>query len=204
MATTDSRVIPPQEEGKQVDIIEKMKASDPEEAKSLFIQAKEKLFDINHWSDISEGLSASFLLIDRYGKPKKGIPEPGDHFRIDIPGPGSSAGSGFDWVRVEMVEDHCASEADCEWVVIKVRPSEDPTKKEGVAHFFEEKATSSFIVKRENDTIAAEVHGRNEKPNTEAEKLPDKVRNIVIGASAVAGFAKVQWEKLAKGLLNKS
>ncbi|HKO78739.1 MAG TPA: hypothetical protein VJU78_00015 [Chitinophagaceae bacterium] len=195
--------MPPQQEGKRADIVEKIKASNPEEAKHLFLQSKKRLLDVNHWSDISEGISASFVLTDQYGKQKRGIPEAGDHFRIDIPGPGSSAGRGYDWVRVEMVEDHSDPATDCEWTVIKVRPSEDPSQKEGVAHFFEEKATSSFIVKRENDSISAEVHGRNEKPNTEAEKLPDKIRNAVIGAGALAGFAKIQWEKLVKGLLNK-
>lgn len=202
MANKDSKPIPSQEEGKQVDIIEKANASNAEEAKSLFIQSKKRLFDIDSWSDISEGLSASFVLTDQHGKQKKGIPVAGDHFRIDIPGPGSSAGSGYDWVRVELVEDDRDPEVDCEWALIRVRPSEDPAKKEGVAHFLEEKATSSFIVRRENNIITAEVHGRNEKPNTHAEKLSDKVRNAVIGSGAVAGFAKIQWEKLAKGLLH--
>ena len=202
MTAKDSKAIPPQKEGKQVDIVEKINASTPEEARSLFIKLKKKLFDINHWSDISGGLSASFVLTDQHGQHKTGIPAAGDHFRIDIPGPGSSAGSGYDWVRVEMVEDHSDPEADKEWVIIKVRPSEDPAKKEGIAHFLGEKATSSFIVKRENDSLTAEVHGRNEKPNTEAGKLSDKIRNAVIGTGVVTGLAKIQWEKLVKGLLN--
>ena len=59
-------------------------------------------------------------------------------------------------------------------------------------------------VKLEDDLISAEVHGRNEKPNTSAENLPDKIRNAVVGIGAVAGFAKIQWQKLVKGLLNTS
>jgi hypothetical protein len=203
MVTDDSNSIPSQEEGKQVDIIETMNASSPEGAKSLYIQSKQRLLDINRWSDISDGLSASFVLTDKFGKQKQGNPEVGDHFRIDIPGPGSFAGNGYDWVRVELVEEDSDPEADCEWSVIKVRPSEDPVEKEGIAHFLEEKATSSFIIKRNGNTVSAEVHGRNEKPNIGAEKRSDKIRNIVIGAGAVVGFAKIQWEKLAKGLLNK-
>ena len=202
MAIQNSKLIPSQQEGQQADIVETVKASDEEEAKILFLQARERLFDIAHWSVISEGISASFVLTDKHGKLKQGIPAAGDHFRIDIPGPGTLAGQGYDWVRVEVVDDNQAPEDKKEWAIIKVRPSEDPATKEGVAHFLGEEATSSFIVKRENDIVTAEVHGRNEKPNTGAGKLPDKIRNTVVGVGAVAGFAKIQWHKLVKGLLN--
>jgi hypothetical protein len=204
MAIPNSQKIPPQEEGKQSDIIETIKASNNEEAKLLFLQARKRLFDIARWSDISAGISASFVLTDKYGKPKQGSPAKGDHFRIDIPGPGSSAGEGYDWVRVEMVDDTRAPEANTEWATIEVRPSEDPAKQEGVAHFLQEQATSSFVVKREGNLITAGVHGRNEKPNTETRNLSDKIRNTVIGGLAVAGIATIQWQKLVKGLLNIS
>ena len=202
MAIQNSQVIPPQEEGKQVDIVETIKASNNEEAKLVFRNARQRLFDVSNWSQISEGISASFLLTDQQGKEKQGMPAKGDYFRIDIPGPGASAGEGYDWVGVEMIDDNSAPDNKTEWAIIKVRPSENPATQEGVAHFFDEEATSSFIVKREDDLITAEVHGRNEKPNTSAENLPDKIRNAVVGIGAVTGFAKIQWQKLVKGLLN--
>ena len=40
MAIQNSQVIPPQEEGKQVDIVETIKASNNEEAKLIFRQAR--------------------------------------------------------------------------------------------------------------------------------------------------------------------
>ncbi len=204
MVNQNSQPIPAQEEGTQVDIAGSIKASDSNEAKILYLQARDRLFDIANWSNISKGLSAEFVLTDQYGSPKKGIPAVHDHFRIDIPGPGTSAGEGFDWVRVEMVEDNKDPDTNTEYTLIKVRPSEDPAKQEGVAHFLQEKATSSFIVKREGNLITAAVHGRNEKPNTESKKLTDKIRNTVIGTAAVIGIAAIQWQKLVKGLLNIS
>jgi protein involved in polysaccharide export with SLBB domain len=201
MANLNSQAIPPQEEGKQVDITETIKASGRDEAKFLFQQARNRLFDIANWSNISEGISASFILTDQYGKPKQANPAPGDHFRIDIPGPGSSSGEGYDWVRVEIVEDNSAPGSNTEWVLIKVRPSADPAKHEGIAHFLQEQASSSFVVKREGNLITAGVHGRNEKPNTETKNLADKIRNSLIGTVAVAGVATIQWQKLVKGLL---
>jgi hypothetical protein len=191
-------------DGTQSDIVETIDAADQQEAKLLFLKARERLFDISHWENISEGLSASFYLTDKNGNLKEGFPEKGDHIRIDIPGPGSSAGQGFDWVRVELIEDKRATDRDKEWSIIKVRPSEDPVTMEGVAHFFEDQATSSFIVTREDTKLSAEVHGRNEKPNKKSKKLADKIRNTVAGTLATAGIAKIQWEKLVKGLLNIS
>ena len=124
----------------------------------------------------------------------------GDHIRINIPGPGSSVGEGFDWVRIEMVEEK--SQPEREFCIIKVRPTDDPLKMEGTAHFFERQATSSFMVKREGLLLAAEIHGRNEKPNTGNRKLTDKIRNVVVSTAAKGGLAIIQWQKLAKGLLD--
>ena len=202
MASLNSQAIPQQQEGKQVDITETIKTIGSDEAKLLFLQARSRLFDIANWSNISKGISASFILTDKYGKPKQGIPVAGDHFRIDIPGPGVSAGEGYDWVRVELVEDNMGPDSDTEHALIKVRPSADPAKQEGVAHFFDEHATSSFIVRRDGNLITAGVHGRNEKPNKEVKKITDKLRNTVIGSLAVVGIAAIQWQKLVKGLLN--
>lgn len=190
--------IPPQEKGKQSDTIEKIEAPDPETAARIFREAKERLFDVSNWGTISKGISASFVLTDSQGNKKQGPPLEGDHFRIDIPGPGPSAGGGYDWVKVELVED---GPGDREQVTIRVRPSADPRKKEGTAHFFKDDATSSFIVKREDNTVYAEVHGRNEEPNTTSEKITDKIRNTVTGIGAGAGLSTLQWQKLVKGIL---
>lgn len=200
MATSHS--IPPQQEGVQADIIELRTASDVQEAKLLFLKTRERLYDINRWGDISEGISATFLLTDNTGLPREDFPKTGDLVRIDIPGPGTMAGEGYDWVRVEHVEDKRSADNDEEWSVMKVRPSEGPSKKEGVAHFFKNSATSTFIVKRKDAIVSAEIHGRNEKPNTSAKRITDKIRNALVGTAATTGASKIQWQKLAKGLLN--
>lgn len=196
-----SHSIPPQQEGFSADIIELVTASDIQEAKLLFLKARQRMYDINRWGDISEGLSASFRLTDNNGLPKEDIPNAGDLIMIDIPGPGSSAGEGYDWVRVELVEDERSAGADEEWSVLKVRPSGSPSNTGDTAHFFKNSATSTFIVKRKDATVTAEIHGRNETPNTSASKISDKVRNAIVGSAAASGASKIQWQKLARGLL---
>ena len=38
-------------------------------------------------------------------------------------------------------------------------------------------------------------------PNTETDRLVDKVRNVVVGTTAIAGLADIQWKNLVKGLI---
>jgi hypothetical protein len=192
---------PAQETGGSSDVIEKTTATGIAEAKKLFGTVKQRLLDINHWGSISEGISASFDLTDALGAPKEGLPIAGDHLRINIPGPGLKAGEGYDWVRIEKLQEQRSETEDV--FMMQVRPSANPSPATGeeIAHFFDEKATSSFIVRRHHETVSAEVHGRNEEPNTSNEKLTDKIRNAVVGISAMAGFSAIQWKKLVKGLL---
>ncbi len=200
MDISGSQAVPPQQEGGRADIVETLRASNIQEAKLFFVQVKDRLFDIANWGNISSGISASFALTDKDGNIKFRLPHAGDHIRINIPGPGTIGGEGYDWVRIEIVEQ--ISEPDWEFCFIKVRPSEDPAEKEGTAHFFESQATSTFIIRREGTLLIAEIHGRNEKPNTGSKWLADIVRNLVVGTAATGGLAKIQWQKLAKGLLN--
>ncbi|HRP55343.1 hypothetical protein [Agriterribacter sp.] len=202
MYNEDVEPVPPQDTGKKTDIEAHVEATDPGEAHRIFVEAKRRLLDINHWSDISSGISASFALTDCRGMIKKCSPEVGDYLRIDIPGPGTAAGDGFDWVRIEMIEEEPDYLGTREFIVMRVRPAPQPEQKKPTAHFFEEDATSSFIVRREDRRIAAEVHGRNEKPNTGNASLTDAIRNTVVSMVAQAGFSKIQWEKLVKGILN--
>ncbi len=57
-------------------------------------------------------------------------------------------------------------------------------------------------MKRVNTVVSAEVHGRNEMLNTEANNLLDKNRNALAGAAAIAGVSKFQWKSLTKGLID--
>jgi hypothetical protein len=47
------------------------------------------------------------------------------------------------------------------------------------------------------------VHGRNEKPNTEANAVIDKTRNTMVATGAIVGFSSAQWKSLVNGLLGK-
>ena len=197
-----SHIVPNQQTGRAIDAVSNVELSEEEEARTFFRQVKERLRDVNHWKDIAGTLSASFQLVDANGKEVRRMAEKGDYFKIDIPGPGTKSGDGFDWVQIEEVEN--TSLPDGERFGFRVRPTDNPqNQKNDVAHFYSDDSTSSFIVERRNNIVTASVHDRNTKPNTDADKPIDKIRDAIVGAAGVATFSKIQWKNLTDGLINQ-
>ena len=204
MADNDnSPIVPDQQTGRAIDAVSTVELVKDEEAKAFFALAKEKLQDVNHWKDIAGTLSATFKLVDASGNEVHRKVEKGDYFKIDIPGPGTKSGEGFDWVQIEEVENIALP--DGERFGFRVRPSDNPqNQKPDIAHFYSDESTSSFVVERRNNTVTASVHDRNTKPNTDADKPIDKIRDAIVGAAGVATFSKIQWKNLTDGLVDQN
>lgn len=195
--------IPANKVGKSVDLKESVTESSVENASTIFQAACKRLLNPLIWHELGGVLSASFELLDNNGNKPDRPAQANDHIRIDIPGPGSSAGNGYDWVIIESILQNTDASAD-ESLSMTLKASSNPQKpKEGTAHFFEEGATSTFLITRNGKTISASYHGRNEIPNNKDVALPDKIRNSVVAASAMAGLSELQWKALLKGFLEK-
>jgi hypothetical protein len=196
----EENIVPDQEIGFQKDIIHKVQALDLNDARRLFLIARNRLVDVNNWNEYSA--IGHFQLVDSEGHEVFRTAEIGDYFRIDIKAPGPVAGNGYDWVRIEAITDHSDVEGFEEHMAMRVRPAQNPLdEKNDTAHFFSDESTSSFVVKREGTEVTASVFGRNEVPNTSASKMVDKIRNQVVAASAIAGMANIQWRSLVTGLI---
>ena len=203
MPDIKEKIVPSQYEGGKKDITHKVTAVDNDDARKLFVIARNRLLDVNRWHELVGLLSAKFILTDSNGKEAHRTAEVGDYFKIDLPGPGSSEGDGFDWVFIEAIDDKSDSTGPYEIAAMRVRPCPNPTEKKGenVAHFFKDSATSSFVVERQEKVVSACVFGRNEVPNTVTNNVVDKVRNALVGSTAIAGLSDIQWNNLAKGLI---
>ncbi|RYY39322.1 MAG: hypothetical protein EOO08_10775 [Chitinophagaceae bacterium] len=192
--------MPQQEAGGQSNTEARRSLVDDAAAQSFYERVRQRLLHVNGWQALAGAGTAAFQLTDAQGNDAHRPVQTGDHFKIDIPGPGSDTGDGFDWVRVEAVEE--GESEGCPYTAIRVRPATNPNnERNDVAHFFSEEATSNFIVRREGNTVIAAVHGRNEKPNAAAETLIGKVRNFLFGSGAIAGGSKLQWNALVDGLV---
>lgn len=172
-----------------------------ESAKIFYSVVKQRMQSVNNWHSFAGALTADFQLTDKEGNEINRQPQKGDFFRIRIPGPGTVTGEGYDWVQVEKIDEENNRE---DQFIIRVRPAPSPVNtKEDVAHFFTDEATSSFVVKRVRNKVIAGVYGRNEKPNTEAENVLDKIRNAVVASGAITAFSKLQWKSLVDGLISE-
>ncbi|WP_374948111.1 hypothetical protein [Mucilaginibacter sp.] len=196
--------IPAQVEGQQTDISHFVNVASREDAHHLFLVAKGRLKDISQWHIYAGPLSAKFAITDARGNDVYKFAQPGDLFSIDLPGPGPLAGDGFEWVRIEAMDEVTNKEADNEYITMKVRPIANPKHPDkAVAHFYDHSATSTFVVERNLNRVSASVHGRNETANTSDTGLFDTVRNTIIALSAREGLSLPQWKALMKGLLEE-
>jgi hypothetical protein len=199
----ENELIPENRSGMETNTESTAECRDEAEAKEFFSLVRQRLLHVNGWHELAGTGTADFALTDSSGNEVARNAQQGDHFRIDIPGPGPATGDGYDWVQVEAVEEEHNGDNEC--VAIRVRPATNPlNEKTDVAHFFTDDATSSFIVKRESNRITAGVYGRNEKPNTKADTVTDKLRNAAVGTGAITGFSKLQWKSLVNGLVKKA
>ena len=202
MTNSEEELIPLQQTGAESNIEETQQLNSDEEAQAFFMTVKERLQSVNNWHKYAGSLTADFKLCDADGNEVQRSVQKGDHFKIDIPGPSPATGDGYDWVRVEEINE--VKEPSNESISILVRPATNPNNnRHDVAHFFSDAATSCFMVSRHGTEVKAAVYGRNEKPNTHTEKVVDTVRNTAVASGAVGGFAGLQWKSLVSGLLKK-
>jgi hypothetical protein len=197
-----SQGIPPNETGAAINADNSVELKDVNEAQAFYKTVKQRVLDVNNWQKLAGKVLASFQLTDDKGEPLNRLAQQGDYFKIDIPGPGSKAGDGFDWVQIEELKEQ--NEGDIESISIRVRPAKNPTNSTNeVSHFFAEESTSTFKAMREGNKITASIHDRNAKPNTDVDTIVDKARNAAVGTGAISGFAKIQWQSLVDGLLKR-
>lgn len=197
-------LIPDHTEGRAITAEATAVLNNVQAARALYTIARDRLLFVHNWGKLIGKLGADFQLTDNQGNEVDRFAQAGDHFRIDIAGPGSSAGEGYDWARVEAVKEvHEGDNVDS--TAIRVRPASNPgTNDENIAHFYSEKATSTFVITREGITVTASVYDRNIEANDETESVIDKVRNALVGLSAKYGFSKAQWQALAEAFIKRA
>ena len=198
------KIVPENIKGKHTDVEHSITLEDREEALEAFKRAYKRMLNVNIWHELIGFASAHFSLTDQQGNEASRLAKLNDYVRIDIPGPGPSAGDGYDWVYIEALENNIDPSVNHEAIGIRMRSCKKPNHhSKDIAHFFTGDATSTIIIQRKNNTVSAAFHGRNEVLNTDTDSVKDKIRNTLMGAGAMIGLSELQWATLIKSLLKR-
>ena len=163
-------------------------------AQAAFARSKQKLVDVNRWSDLSS-FTADFVLHDQTGsRITSRQPQVGDYIKIDLPGPTPE-----NWVQVTHV---AANDRSAEFTV---KPSQNPH--EGnvaeVEHFFQSQARSTFRVELDGRTITAFEIGQHEAINNQEPQSGDRALiNTLIAEAGWLFHQPIQWKILTDYLVH--
>lgn len=192
--------IPAQKKGATTDVSSEVELATEAIAIEHFKTVKKRFLAMNSWELYAGTEKAEFSLRDQEGNILLENPKIGDYFCIKTPGLHNKTGDGYDWVQIEHVEEE--REAHYESAYIRVRPCPNPTKPDdNIAHFFDTVATSNFLIRREGNKIIAEVHGRNETPNTKDVGFLEKVRNEIVALGGMMIASEFQWKALTDAIV---
>lgn len=204
MDTIFDRIVPSEFRGKQTELNSSLSLETNEIAAERFKYISSILLSPNHWQDLCGKLSPKFTLVDSSGNQLERLAAVGDYIQINLPGPSSSNGDGFDWVKVDAIE-WGSGDSSNQSVGIRIRPCSNPLNdEEEVAHFFEPSATGTYILHQENNTITAYYYGKNEVTNKSTDKMLDNIRNTLVASVGILGVSEIQWKIFITKLLEQT
>lgn len=196
--------IPQHLKGESHDIVNMKCVDSDKSAEELYQDVVIRLKTVKEWHSYSDKVKAKFVIIN----PDTGVEtdefEIGYLVRIEIPGPGTVSGNGFDWTKITNIQTN-KNRDDMAYFAMTLKPCSPPNANSDViAHFYKEKSSNTFIIRKIGDCIYAEVHGRNETINISDVPLMDSIRNIGINIGSKIGLGGLNWLALTEGLLNPS
>lgn len=165
-------LVPHHADGEQTDIVYGITTEFLEDAEDLFVDAKDRLLDVNKWSVFAGLSSVSFALADAAGHPLKRRLHRHDHIVIATQDEGAS-----DRFTVDALEYDDYPDEGFETFAIRMHIS---------GHDAEQSKTSTIVVARHGKELSATYHGRN-KTDTRDDLWH--------------GLDKAEWEMLVKGLI---
>lgn len=187
-------LIPTQLLGKEKDIAHSIYTNTTEDAEDWFVDAKERLLDINNWRKYSGSGGVDFKLTDSRGKVLNRKAHNGDHVRITVT-PGIAT---FDWVVIEALEYDDYPDTDMETFAMRVRPGNDPAIKFDDPAVYD--ATSTIVIERKGRRLTASYHGRNESVTGDSDVVfePGNTTDNI----SWLGLSDTEWANLVKGLID--
>jgi hypothetical protein len=198
----ENELVPDQQGGGSADLREVRTLPTNSAAEQVFRLAVTRMLHPACWSEIAGELGVDFQQTDSSANTIDTAVKSGDFIRIDLPGPGSKLGRGYDWAMVLATKDEYQGSPGQRYAALEVMASPRPgSQSDDAAHFFEKGASSSFELFWKGQTVEARYSGRNEIANNSTESVVDNVRNTVVASTARMGLSELQWKLLLAAFL---
>ncbi len=193
-------IIPEQIKGDSHDVVSMVCTNSIDSAAFLYNETVERLKSVNLWYSYSDKVKAKFTLIHSETELETNALTKENLIRIEIPGPGTISGKGYDWTRIIDIQDD--ETIDVPFFALTIKPCSPPNAdKEITAHFYKHNASNTLIIRRIGNCVYAEAHGRNEIVNISEAPLIDSIRNMGINLGSKVGLGSMNWLGLTKALL---
>ena len=166
-----------------------------EDAEDWFVEAKQKLLDVNNWQNYFSDSGVNFTITDARGNILKRQARSADHVRIELPN--VHLDSGFDWIVVESIEYDDYPDQNTELLTIRLLPAESPLSKSFINfpidnHVF----GATFILERRGAHLSSgfltAASNEDGSPLQETEMKDN----------SWMGIPALQWDNIAKGIIS--
>ena len=170
-----------------------------EHATELFIEATNRLLNINRWHTLPCSLLTDLRLTDDKGFEVDRQVRENDYFILN------NANGDGEWVKVERVFLQCDPSGPREMLTMRARPTSSPLVRgeESI------RPSNTFKVTRQGLNVTVTVYGKNDLDKNEdndsfksywAAEHETKRPDLTVGA--IPGVARVQWRSLVHGILS--
>ncbi len=174
-------LVPRQQQGDRLDVEHHITAETVDEAQYLFVDAKDRLLDVNGWNRYCPEIGREFHVTNNHGIGVGRHVRKHDLVRIDRPDAARAQSAGFDWVVAEAIEYDDYPDLGIETFAMRLRVTQDPQLKQpGVVA--DDDTSYTFVVERRGMKLYASYHGRN-------------------GAGEGAHVTMAEWECLVRALI---
>ncbi|MCB0699547.1 MAG: hypothetical protein H6551_13225 [Chitinophagales bacterium] len=174
-----------------------IKAIDIDDAKDVFLLAKDRLLDVSDWNTLSGNTEYKIALTNNKGQKVHRDARVFDKLQIST---SNSSGISSDmWVQISQIQYDYFPDIDNECISMLLEMTFSPSGN-GI-DITEHTAVETILIKRNKEEVTAHCNGGNELPNIDDE-VPDVHINTDAELHPVLSIPNVQLQNLLRGLIS--
>lgn len=202
MLTETHYLVAEQLEGLEKDITQSILTDTIEDAEDFFVDAKERLLDVNNWKRYGGAGMPEFSLCDHHGNPIKRRAHKSDYIKVSPFGNVDFNERTPVWVVIEAIEYDDYPDLNSESFAIRLRQSMPPVynSNRSLDMHAHQTATSTLVIERTGKKLAATYHSRNDMAEIAVGMYVDE-QSIKTNAGCWMEISDVQCTNLLKGFI---